>query len=81
MRELVALEEDQDKRRTDLYVLIWMAIFIGLAIGAGATALRTESEWWVDLLLWLATAFLLVLTMVGATITFRQPPEVSDSSK
>jgi hypothetical protein len=72
---LVAFERDQDQRRTDPYGLIWMVIFVGLAIGAAATALRTHYHWWLDLLLWLVAGFLVVLTLIGATVTFRQPPK------
>jgi hypothetical protein len=75
---LVALQQDQDKRRTDPYGLIWMVIFIGLAVLAGVTAYRTKYDWWVDLLLWLAVGFLAVVTLVGATVTFRQPPKEKD---
>src|SRR4051794_30909029 len=63
VRNLVTLEKDEDSRRTDPYGLIWCMIFLGLAIAAGVTALRTHYHWWIDLGLWTAVAILIVLTM------------------
>src|SRR4051812_4575159 len=56
VRELVALERLQDKRRTDPYGLIWMVVFVGIAAAVTVYILQSKHDWWVEALLWLVVA-------------------------
>jgi hypothetical protein len=81
VRDLVALQEDQAERRTDPYGLIWMVIFISVAIGLAVFAIRTDHSTWVDIVLWLVVALFAFITLLGATVTFRQKPKTDEKAE
>ena len=81
VRELVAIQQDQAKRRTDPYGLIWMAIFLSIAAGAAIYNYREDLSLWATLVLWIVTALFLVFTAIGATVTFNQHPKEDKQSE
>ncbi|WP_193613149.1 hypothetical protein [Nocardioides lijunqiniae] len=78
VRALVTLQDTRAGAKTDPFILIWAAIFLGLGVGAGFLAVQTELPLVVEVGLWGFAGFAGLMSL-AATATARKSEKDDDS--